>query len=178
MLIRGIVFFALGMLGASCANETIQKISSGDKLVQVKVDGQTEQAFEYNKDKLTKEFFFDTACPNNTSDEFTYVYRNARIHKLEMTLGGFYSNSTLPCNSKTRGMSYKEIFRYDNTGRLLRIIRQNSYSTFEYNNQNLVTKELLYLSNGVLKSWKSYGYDSRGNLVQEIDSIGNKTEYE
>jgi hypothetical protein len=174
---KGIWSVCAGILCFSCAYETIQKIPSGARLVQVQVDSQVEQTFEYSSDRLTKEFFFDTSCPANPADQFVYIYRNDRLNKLEMNLRGFYSSASIPCKSKSEKL-FEEFFTYDDRGRITKIARKNSYSLFEYNENHLVAKELLYLSNGTPRGWKIFDYDPKGNLIRETDSDGNKTEYE
>lgn len=48
---------------------------------------------------------------------------------------------------------------------------------YTYNQMAKVTREEVYDANGAFASAKSFAYDSHGNLLQEVDALGQVTEY-
>jgi hypothetical protein len=68
------------------------------------------------------------------------------------------------------------LYEYDNNGKLTRQLNFipkdgedefRSKRTFEYNDNNLISKELLYNGDNEVTQFKTYLYDSNGNVIEE-----------
>jgi YD repeat-containing protein len=145
-------------------------------LQEIKANNVTNQTFEYSNGFLIKEKQYFAFC-STPVDEYVYTYQNGKLSKLHSTLRSMYSSTTALCNP-AMGIQQEEQYEYDNKDRLVKVIRPSGYSTFEYNTQGHVAKQIIYLSNGTITQSLIFSYDSRGNIVKEVNSQGNETNYQ
>jgi hypothetical protein len=162
----------------SCKEDSIDQIlTDGNKLVEIKYNGKTNSTFEYQNNKLTKENHF--AFCDNPSDEFFYEYQGEKLIQVKTIFRGFYSNSSKICDPNSEGFRSTDTLKYENN-RITRITRSSStaaISTFIYNSNGRIEKEILSDKSGKIYTETTYKYDFRGNLIEENGQYG-KTIYE
>jgi hypothetical protein len=161
-----------------CKESSIDQIlTDGNRLVEIKSNGKTNATFEYQNNKLTKENRF--AFCDNPSDEFFYEYQGEKLSQVRSITRGFYSNSSKICDPNSEGMRTTDFLEYENN-RIVRITRSLStaaISTFIYNSNGLVEKQILSDNSGKVYSETTYKYDFIRNLIEENGQYG-KTTYE
>jgi YD repeat-containing protein len=162
----------------SCHSDT-SEISGGYALLkEIKMDNKTIHSYEYENNQLKRELTFSSLCDENTPvQQMAYSYQNGKLSKFSMADNQIFSSFSSICNPAL-GILSEQIMEYDTQGRIVKVTSANSYALFEYNSQNQVIKQTLYLPNGNTYSTSLFGYDSRGNLIEETDNQGNKTYYE
>jgi hypothetical protein len=128
-------------------------------------------SYEYdNQGKLAKENSYFGFC-SNPVDEYTYVYQNGKLGKIQVRMRSFYSSTATMCNPAS-GISSEDQYEYDNQGRLSKVTGQSSYTVYFYDNRNRVEKRVLYLLSGTAHDSTIFDYDARGNIIKEISGLG------
>lgn len=171
---RKLLFSLLFIPFFSCNKDTAG--INGPQLKEIRTANGIYQSFEYSGGVLTKENSYYGMC-STPVDEFTYSYQDGKLDKLETTMRSLYSSTMTMCNPAA-GVKSTEQFEYDTQGRLSKVTRQNAYTIFEYNTNDLVIKQTLYLTGGSLSNTATFKYDSRGNVIEENDYQGNTWQYE
>ncbi len=164
-----LILFAFAFCILGCKKDSV---SPGSRIVSVTVNGKTHQTFEYDvKGRLLweKEYFSCTTTPMN---EYIYTYEDNRLLKVNSTVRTYYSS--VVCDP-AKGFSTEEFIGYDNSGKIIKVVRPAGTTDYVYNQQGLVFKKLL--GGGINKLYEYY-YDSRGNVIKEIDAVGHVTEFE
>lgn len=150
------------------ANSLLKKIKNGDYIVE---------EISYNQNNLVSEV-------NSTIFYRKFHYnQNLKLIKEEVAISpDSYSSSILPgtthefVDPEKTGISMYHLYEYDNNGNLTRQLNYiprdgedefRSKRTFEYNDNNLISKELLYNSDNVVTQFRTYQYDSNSNVVEE-----------
>ena len=168
---KKLILFGFVLCAWACKKDSI---SSDSKLISVTVSGKTHQSFEYNQaGNLIREneFYHCTATPVN---EFVYTYKNNKIEKINTVIRGIYSSLSAMCDP-SKGMLAEDIFLYNSSGSVSKIVRTTHTTEFIYNQQGFLSK-VLY--GGGSNKFSEYFYDSRGNMIKQISPEGQVTEYE
>lgn len=141
------------------------------QLISLTINDALNESFEYNADgNLAREsYYFSCTKP---ADEFTYSYTGNRLDKIESITRSLYSSTASICGGAA-GIHAVENFEYDNLQRIKKIVRDNSSTTYTYNNLGLV--ERAEITGGGYTVFSTYTYDSRNNLVEESGSQGQGT---
>lgn len=146
-------------------------------LKEVKFDGSTIEKFTYTENNLVSEV-------NSTYFGIKYYYNKAnQLVREEIAVDPDIYSSTMPIkpydelvDPEKVGISMYNLYSYDNNGRLIRTLHYvpgkskvelRSSRTFEYNDKNLIIKELLYNSSNEVTHLRTYNYDSNGNVIEE-----------
>jgi hypothetical protein len=150
---------------------------SNNFLKKVKNGGYIVKEISYNQDNLVSEV-------NSTSFYRRFHYdQNLSLIKEEVAISPD-SYSSLAISGTTHefvdpdktGISMYHLYEYDNNGRLIRQLNYipqdgpdelRSKRTFEYNDNNLICKVLLYNSDNEVTQFSTYQYDSNGNVIEE-----------
>ena len=164
-----VIFFSIG-----CNKEDGQN-NSKVLLSRIMVNDKVYQSFEYNNmGQLVKEKFYGT-CEQNPADEYMYLYKGSKIDTLRSVIRSIYSSTSAICNP-AMGVQYLAVFEYDNQGRINKIIKGNNTTSFIYNTQGFIEKQII--SGGGNNYVSTYKYDAKGNLTEQTDGQGNVTGYE
>jgi len=141
------------------------------RLVSISADNKVYQSFEYSNSRLIKENNFGF-CTTTPLDEFAYSYQGSKLDNIDITLRSPYSSSIAACDPSA-GERSNEKFEYDNAGRLVKITRPMSHTTFQYNAKGQVEKQLFYASNNLRPyDSTSFNYDQVGNIIEETHGQG------
>jgi hypothetical protein len=150
---------------------------SNNFLKKIKNNGYIVEEISYNKDNLISEV-------NSTSFYRRFHYdQDLRLIKEEVAISPD-SYSSLAISGTTHefvdpektGISMYHLYEYDNNGRLIRQLNYipkdgedefRSKRTFEYNDNNLISKVLLYDSDNKVTQFRTYQYDSNSNVIEE-----------
>ena len=149
-------------------NSFVKKIVSGGYVV-----GQ----YSYNQDNLISEV-------NSTSFYRKYYYdENSKLIKEEIAISPNSLSSIAPNGSNhefvdptKNGIWMYSTYEYSKNGNLdrqLNYVQENgefvfrSMRTFEYDNNNMISRILLYNSDSTVTQYFTYQHDSRGNVTQE-----------
>ncbi len=150
---------------------------SNGLLKKIKNGGYIVEEISYNQNNLVSEV-------NSTAFYRRFHYdQNLKLMKEEVAVSpDSYSSSVIPgtnhefVDPEKTGISMYCLYEYDKNGTLT---RQSNYipkdgedefrseRTFEYNNNYLISKELLYNSYNEVTQFWTYEYDSKGNVIEE-----------
>lgn len=134
-------------------------------------------SYEYNdQGKLIKENSYMGFACSSPVDEYTYVYANGKLDKLQIRMRSLYSSTMTICNPAS-GINSEEQYEYDSRGRILKVSRSASYTVFVYDNRNRVMKHVLYVPGGAAYDSVVYDYDARGNIISQTDGQNRVTNY-
>lgn len=150
------------------SNEFLKKIKNGDFIVEEISYNQNNFVNEVNSTSFYRKFYYDQSL--------NLIKEEVAISPLS------FSSSILPGSThefvdpdKT-GISMYHLYEYDSNGRLARQLNYipkdgndefRSKRTFEYDDNNLISKELLYNSNDEVTQFRTYLFDTRGNVIEE-----------
>jgi hypothetical protein len=160
----------------SCSDDAYLPNSDG-LLKKIKQGEYITEEISYNRNSLIEEV-------NSTSFYRKFYYnQDLKLIKEEVAvLPLIYSSSIIPgsiheyVNPQKTGISIYHLYDYDSNGRLS---TQSNYipkdgedefrskRTFEYYDNNLISKILLFNSNNELTQFRTYLYDSKGNVIEE-----------
>ena len=157
----------------SCTKDSAVN-GNGMLLTRVTTGSKTYESFQYNTDGQLSIYKYFGFCETSPMDEDNFMYENKRLKKLGMVTRSLYSSTTATCDPAS-GISSENLFEYNVSGQLVKIIRQNSFSELIYNSKDLVEK--LVLNGGGLQSFYLFEYDSRGNITKQTDPQGTVTTY-
>lgn len=149
-------------------NELLKKIKQGDYIIE---------EISYNQNKLIDEV-------NSTLFYRKFRYnQNLQLIKEEVAISPLsYSSSVLPgsihefVDPEKTGISMYHLYEYNSDGRLsiqLNYIPGDgvdefrSKNIYEYDADNRISKVLLYNSNAEVTQFRTYLYDSNGNVIEE-----------
>jgi hypothetical protein len=170
---KKVLCFLLVLAIAGCRKD---KDNSNLQLHQIQTDGQVASSFEYNDGKLVKHNSHISFCTNPV-DEWTYIYQNGRLSKVETIMRGIYSSLSALCDPQS-GIRTEDIYEYDGQGRLSKVTYSATYVTYHYNAQDRIIKRVSYFPSGTPHDSSTFIYDARGNITQETNSHGNSAYYE
>ena len=151
----------------------------GKKLISITTNNKLNHSFQYEKDLLVKENFF-SFCETNPTEEFSYEYQNSKLSMIKTTSRMMYSSTAALCNPSL-GLKAEEIFEYNNAGKIMKVTRKTesavgSTTEYFYNSKGLIEKEILLWGPNSLTT--TFEYDSKGNLIKQIDPDGQIAYYE
>jgi hypothetical protein len=177
-------FYLRGLIGVtgimliigSCTKEGLFTTSNG-LLKKIKNDGYITKEISYNNDNLVSEV-------NSTSFWRKFYYNNNnKLIKQEVAIDPNSLSSLAPSSPirdfvdpEKTGISMYNIYEYDTDGRLTKQLNYipkdgadelRSINTFEYNDNGLISKELLHDRDNVVTQFRTYEYDSNGNVIEE-----------
>ena len=149
-------------------NDFLKKIKQGDYVVEEITYYQNNLVSEVNSTSFYRSFQYD---------------ENLKLVKEEVAISPDASSSSIIPGSthefvdpKKTGISMYHLYEYDNNGKLTRQLNFipkdgedefRSKRTFEYNDNNLISKELLYNGDNEVTQFKTYLYDSNSNVIEE-----------
>jgi hypothetical protein len=169
-----ISILTLFLFFTACEKDDVSD-SSAKLLSKVTVDNKIHESFEYNeKGQLIKQNYFGM-CTTNPQDEYTYTYRDNRLDNIKSVTRGLFSSHTSMCDP-TKGVQFIQSFTYNNNGRISTITSTNSVVQFIYNQAGFIERKVI--TGGTNPQTYHYTYDSRGNVIKEIDPQGNIQQYE
>ena len=150
------------------SNGQLKKIKQGDYITEEISYNQNNLIDEVNSTLFYRKFHYD---------------QSLKLIKEEVAISPYsFSSSIVPgsihefVDPDKTGISMYSLYEYDSNGRLstqLNYIPKNgndefrSKRTFEFNDNNLISKELLYNSNNEVTQFRSYLFDANGNVVEE-----------
>jgi hypothetical protein len=150
------------------SNGQLKKIRNGEYIVEEITYNRNNLVDEVNSTMFYRKFHYD---------------QNLKLIKEEVTISpDSFSSSTLPglshefVDPDKTGISMYSVYEHDTSGRLSNqsnYIPKNgddefrSKRTFEYNDRNLISKELLYSSSDEVTQFRTYFYDLNGNVTEE-----------
>ena len=144
-------------------------------LTTVMVGNKIHESFEYNEQgQLIKESSFGM-CTATPQDESVYTYQNNRIDNIKSVTRSIYSSLSSMCDPAT-GYQFQQSLTYDSRGRISSLTTTNSVVEYIYNQEGFVQKKVI--TDGANSLTYQYIYDSRGNVITEIDPQGNIQEFE
>jgi len=164
------------LISYSCTKEGFFSNSNG-LLKKIKHNGYIVEEISYNNDNLVSEV-------NSTSFWRKFYYNdNNKLIKQEVAIDPNSLSSTAPSSPiqdfvdpEKTGISMYNIYEYDTDGLLTRQLNYipkdgedelRSINTFEYNNIGLISKELLHDGDNVVTQFRTYQYDSYGNVIEK-----------
>jgi hypothetical protein len=159
-----------------CAKDDLSKNANG-LLKKVKNGGYITEEISYNEFNLISEL-------NGTEFWRKYYYNDQKqLVKEEIAINPNSLSSSMPSNPTYEfvdpnkvGISMYHLFEYDEQGLLIKQLNYvpkdgpdelRSLNTFEYNNNNLISKELLMNSDSEVTQFRTYQYDLNGNVIEE-----------
>ncbi len=171
---KNLVVLIILFVFIGCKKESQDKIG-GLRLSAVTVNGKILERYEYNSNNLLVKAKYFTFCESNPTDEYSYIYKNEKLDTLKSVIRSLYSSTAVICDPAS-GMPANTLFGYDNDGRINKIFNTHSTISLIYNEAGRVEKRVI--NDGSADRFiYNYKYDSKGNLVEEINSQGNKTQY-
>jgi hypothetical protein len=146
-------------------------------LKKIRNGGFTVEEISYNQNNLVSEV-------NSTLFYRKFHYdQNHKLIKEEVAISpNSFSSSIIPgtthefVDPEKTGISMYHFYEYDNNDRLKRQLNYiprdgadefRSKRTFEYNDKDLISKELLYNSDNEVTQFRTYQYDLNGNVIEE-----------
>jgi hypothetical protein len=150
------------------ANNLLKKIKNGDYVVEEISYNLNNLVSEVNSTFFYRKFHYD--------QDLRLIREEVAISPLSI------SSSILPgtilefVDPEKTGISMYHLYEYGNNGNLTRELNYipkdgkdelRSKRTFEYNNNNLISKELLHNSDNEVTQFWSYNYDSNGNVTEK-----------
>jgi hypothetical protein len=165
------------ILVLSCCSKDDYLPNSNGLLKKIKIGDDIVEEISYNQNNLVNEV-------NSTLFYRKFHYdQSLNLIKEEVAISpDSFSSSIIPGSThefvdpdKT-GISMYHLYEYDINGRLsaqLNYIPKDgsdefrSKRTFEYDDNNLISKELLYDSNNEVTQFRTYLFDTRGNVSEE-----------
>jgi hypothetical protein len=159
-----------------CAKDDLLPNTNG-LLKKVKNGGYITKEISYNEFNLISEV-------NGTQFWRKYYYNDQKqLVKEEVAINPNGLSSSMPSNPPYEfvdpnkvGISMYHLFEYDEQGLLIKQLNYipkdgpdelRSLNTFEYNNNNLISKELLMNSDSEVTQFRTYQYDLNGNVIEE-----------
>lgn len=143
-------------------------------LSKITVNGKVNERFVYNNSgQLIKDEFY-SFCSTPTDEHF-YSYRNSRVDSVNSVIRSIYSSTAAHCDPSA-GLHQYAAFEYDNDGRISKVKRENSTTTYAYNAKGQIEQQVL--NGGGSNYISTYKYDNSGNLVEVTDGQGNIMQYE
>jgi hypothetical protein len=159
-----------------CAKDDLSQNANG-LLKKVKNGGYITEEISYNEFNLISEL-------NGTEFWRKYYYNDQKqLVKEEIAINPNSLSSSMPSNPTYEfvdpnkvGISMYHLFEYDEQGLLIKQLNYvpkdgpddlRSLNTFEYNNNNLISKELLMNSDSEVTQFRTYQYDLNGNVIEE-----------
>jgi hypothetical protein len=150
------------------ANNFLKKIKNGGYVVEEISYNQNNLISEVNSTLFYRRFLYD---------------KNLKLIKEEVAISPD-SYSSLATSATTHefvdpekaGISMYHLYEYDENGRVARQLNYipqagedefRSKRTFEYNDNNMISKGLLYNSDNEVTQFRTYQYDSNGNVTEE-----------
>ena len=150
------------------SNKLLKKIKNGDYIVEEISYNQNNLVSEVNSTSFYRKFHYD---------------QSLKLIKEEVAISlNSFSSFIIPGSThefvdpdKT-GISMYHLYEYDSNGRLsgqFNYIPKDgddefrSKRTFEYNDNNLISKTLIYNRDNELTQFRTYLYDSNGNVIEE-----------
>ncbi len=175
-LLRLCIIITLIITLSSCSKEGHLPDSNGH-LKQIKQGDYIVEEISYNFDNIVSEV-------NSTSFYRKFYYdKNLRLIREDVAISPLSFSSSIPSglvhefvDPDETGISMYHIYEYDANGRLVEQLNYipgngadelRSKRTFEYNENNLISKELLLSGDGEVTQFRTYLYDSRGNVIEE-----------
>jgi hypothetical protein len=170
------VLLAMIMILGGCTKD-VYLPGSNCFLKKIRNGGYIVEEISYNHNNLVSEV-------NSTIFYRRFHYdQDLRLIKEEIAISpDSFSSSVIPgtthefVDPEKTGISMYYLYEYDNNGRLIRQLNYiprngidefRSKITFEYNENNLISKELLYNSDNEVTQFSTYKYDSNGNVTEE-----------
>ena len=168
-------FFVVFYILPGCTKEGYAP-NANSLLKKVVSDGYVVDQYTYNYNNLILEV-------NGTMFYRRYTYdNNGRLYKEEVAISPNSFSSSAPAGdthafvdpAKT-GISLYSIFKYQNgnLSRQLSYVNKTgqfeftSMRSFEYNDNNQVTRVLLHTTDSTVTQYFTYKYDNNGNVTQE-----------
>jgi hypothetical protein len=159
-----------------CAKDDLSQNANG-LLKKVKNGGYITEEISYNEFNLISEL-------NGTQFWRKYYYNDQKqLIKEEIAINPNSLSSSMPSNPTYEfvdpnkvGISMYHLFEYDDKGLLIRQLNYlpkdgpdelRSSNSFEYNSNNLISKELLMNSDAEVTQFRTYQYDLNGNVIEE-----------
>lgn len=178
----GLAFIAI--LGACEKDEQAPVLkSTATVLKSIKYGDELQTIYEYNKKGFVvedKSKFSYTHYNYNEKKQLisSELYVDERIYSSLYTNVLAVNNRDEWVNPNNTEMTNQIEYEYTNDGRLIKMITKrlhnnfSDYSTFEYNEQGLISKQTIYHENKI-SGYKQYTYDNRGNLKKETHYLVN-----
>jgi hypothetical protein len=168
------IIFMLSMAGCT-KNENDS--SPNGLLKKVIVNGYTTEEYAYNGENMIEEV-------NSTAIYMKFSYdQSSRLVKEELAMNPDMLSSKMPDISNTgfvdpdkTGITMYLLFKYGPSGNLVRQLafvssngkfEYRSMRKFEYDDNNKISKTLLYDNDSLLTQYVTFQYDSRGNVSEE-----------
>lgn len=171
------VLIAAFMLTITGCSDDQGLADTGRLLKKIRYDGYIIEEISYDQNMLVDQVY-------STSFYRRFHYnQDLKLIKEEVAVSpDLFSSSVIPGSThefvdpdKT-GISMYHLYEYDGSGRLS--VRLNyipkvgndelrSKSMFEYNDNNLISKILLYNSDNEVTQFRTYLYDSNNNVIEE-----------
>jgi len=170
----GVTLMIISFVG--CTKEELPSDKNG-LLKEVLSAGSVIEKYTYNENNLLSE-------ANSTYFWMKYYYNNNnQLIREEIGVDPDIYSSSFPrrphdklANPSIVDISMFTIYNYDNSGRLIKVqhyipgksqVELRSSRTFEYNNKNLIYKELLHNGSNEVTQFRTYNYDNNGNVIEE-----------
>jgi hypothetical protein len=174
--VRIVILSALILIIFSCTKNDFPQTANG-LLKKVKNGGHITEEISYNEANLISEL-------NGTFFWRKYYYNNQnQLIKEEVAINPNSISSSAPSGTQYEfvdpdkvGISMYHLFEYNDKGLLIRQLNYvpkdgsdelRSMTAFEYNNNNLISKVLLLNSDAEVTQFRTYQYDSNGNVTEE-----------
>lgn len=168
-------FVAFGMLFAACKKDKAagqMKVAPGTFLSVVKAEqGGGERILNtitYNSDgSVNARISYKDYNAGLISSKTTYIYRDGRLEQIDeqMNYGAgvsstaiAYTRSALVYGAEGKAIQKNYFLRKDEQYEL------QSFTTFNYNEQELLSMETRYAADGALTGYSIYDYDDKGNV--------------
>ncbi len=161
---------------SGCSKDVYQSDSNG-LLQKIMHNGYVVEEISYNQNKLVNEV-------HSTSFYRKFHYNQSlKLIREEVAVSpDLFSSSVIPgsthefVNPDKTGISMYHLYEYDGSGRLSEQLNYipkvgndefRSKRLFEYNDNNLISKILLYNSDNEVTQFRTYLYDSNNNVIEE-----------
>ncbi|MBK7626558.1 MAG: hypothetical protein IPJ16_05050 [Bacteroidales bacterium] len=173
-----LLILLLAVLLSGCEkNSDYNGRTINDYLKKTRNDEYITAQYSYNQDNLIDEV-------NSTSFYRKFHYNSkGKLIKEEVAISPDSYSSMMPAGGfshefvdpEKTGISMYSVFEYDTDGRLIKqlnyvpSVRQDelrSIMTFEYDQNNRISKVLLHDGKEVLTQYQTYIYDSNGNVIE------------